>query len=117
MDRWPDGCTSTDLAGCSGCPRESIDDQWREEGDDVSCHFNIHMLCHVNQIDTSRSRVIPHQQLSHQPKGLADNRWLGQPIWEVSSTVIEDCRSLMGQWLGIKKIGKELHSSMNIIDD
>jgi len=47
---------------------EFIDGWWREEGDDVSCHINIHvscyviihMSCHVIQFDTLGWCVMPH---------------------------------------------------------
>jgi len=33
---------------------ETIDDQWRKEGDDMSYHVSIHVSFNVIQVDTSR---------------------------------------------------------------
>jgi hypothetical protein len=38
-----DGRVSTVSARCSGHPREMTDGRWRKEGDEMSCHANIHM--------------------------------------------------------------------------
>jgi hypothetical protein len=73
--------------------------------DDVSCHINIHMSCHI---------MFPHQS---KPTEVVDGRWSGRPIW---GSVFDSHRGssiVDGSMVGHQQISEEFHSPMNIIDD
>jgi hypothetical protein len=78
----PNGQVSAYLEKCSVPPREKTDGRWRKEGDDVSCHVNIHVSCHINQNIMLESMChATSMSMCHATSTNRDGRWLMIGCW------------------------------------